>query len=254
MSASYDRPRSLLNLIADALFLADLPTATTTTAITKLNVVDRLNEGAAELYNAILQSGDGAEIFIKRGSITCNARDPSLYDLDASFLKLKYVEYKSSATSGTTIRLRKFGLEDRAMLVTTSARNYDNALIAYRLEGKTTLDDTTGTQIEILPIPPSGAIVAYWYMPVPPRLANDGDMLPGFSGFETYCITYAARSFTLKQENYEATDRLGAELERIKGNILQAMKNRDESEPPRTRMVREQPGRFNRWSGGRGRF
>ena len=245
MSSSYDRARSLNNLIGDVAFMADLPTPTTLTAITRANVIDRLNDGCAELHNIILSSGAGDAVFLKRGTITTTGADPSLYMLAADFLSLKHVEYKSTST-GNIIRLRQFNLDEHPQLASTYA-TYNRDPFMYRLEGKTIPDDTVGQNIEILPIPPSGLTISYWYIMVAPILV-DGQtpQIPGFSGFETYITTFAARAVQIKFENYESADRLGAELERIKGNILQALKYRDNAEPPRTRLVREQPGNFRR--------
>ena len=82
--SAYGRSRTLLNLIADAVFLADLPSATATTAVSKQNCTDNLNAGIAELYDAICEAG-ADEVYTKNTTVTTDGRNPSEYSLAIDF-------------------------------------------------------------------------------------------------------------------------------------------------------------------------
>jgi hypothetical protein len=238
--SAFGRTRNLLALIGDATFLADMPTATTTTGITKQNMIDNINAGIAEMFNAACEAG-GDEVYSKSSTVVTDGRDPSEYSLASDFYRLLSVELTVNSTD--RVLLTKFTLAERPLLASASP-GWNGRPYRYRLRGKTGIDTNSGALLELLPLPEVGQTVTYWYVFCPPRLAGDSDTLDGFAGFEDYAINFAARRFALKQGDAEQAAMLMGECERIKSNIVASMQQRDEANPPRVSRTKR-----TRWGG-----
>lgn len=231
---SYGRSRQLSDLRADAAFLADLPTPTTSTHITTQNLTDLINAGIAELFNLIIEAC-GEEVYLKTTAITTDGINYS-YALPADYYKLRRVEYVTATND--TVPLHRFGPEERPFLLSTSP-GWDGEPFRYNTAGKTQLGDGAGTLIELLPLPAIGKTINIAYIFCPARLVADADKLDGFAGFEDYAAVYAAHRCAVRAEKFELAGTLAAERERIRSNVSAMLSQKDSNDPVKTRLIRD---------------
>lgn len=233
--SSYGRNRALSSLRADVVFLADLPTDTTTTHVTTANLTDLLNAGIAELYAEIVKAA-GENTYRKTQSITTLA-NTTVYLLNPDYLKLLAVEITTDVLNNR-IPLHPFTPEERPYLANVSGQFPDYRFTKYGLIGKSAIDQTVGESIELLPMPPAGKTVTVQYIMCPPRLSLDNDTLDGFTGFEDYAIQYAVMRAQTRRGMIQEAQFAQSEMLRIKENIISFMTKRDGT-PAKTQMVRD---------------
>lgn len=241
------RTTTLGSMRASAGWLVNLPAFTTTTSITTADANDRINEGIAEMFVAVVGTA-GTKAYEKAQSFTLLSNSTD-YALPLDFYQLRNVICLLDSSGSTRVPLTEYPLSDEAWLMSSPPSNYGDPM-KYRLLGKTVMGGADGGSIRVLPAPSTGVTLLIEYIFAPVTLANDGDTLDGFAGFEDYGIVFAARRFAMRTEQRERAAELGAELERIRGNVLANMRSRDGAMAPRvnmTRTVSTYGGRRSRW-------
>ncbi len=143
------------------------------------------------------------------------------YALGSSFRSLLSVEYTADDLKTW---LRPYQLQERAALTTSEV--YANALRAtsYRI---------MGANIELLPRPPEGHTVFYWYATTVPQLATGGALFDTVERLDTWVIWWAAREIAMEREAWERHDRLSAKLAEMTDEIRILARSIDLSHPER---------------------
>lgn len=242
------RVTTLGDMLRKAAFAADVPTFTATTAITLQNATDVVNDGIAELFNIVIDAvGDAA--YRKTIQFTTGLNQ-TIYPLPADLYQLTDLELIfSPSTNSDRVILKTFTIAERPWLLSATP-GWSGEPFRYRRQGKTTAGSGDTGSLELLPMPTYNCIIEMSYIYGPPVLVNAGDTFDGFANFDDYAVQFSACRFARFGEDYEKADRLAAEAERVKQNVLQGMKKLDAMNPPRVNMTRDPSGlsrRFNRY-------
>ena len=242
--------RSLAQMRSKVVFEADLPPPTSATTPSLADINSRINEGVSEFHRLVVvvaadeayskstwfQTVNVAPVQPFSG-LTPPFRAQIDYPIPSDFYQLKRI---ASQINGADYRdMEKFTLAEESYLLSATP-GFSGEPFKYRLIGKTTADGSDTGKIRLLP-PPTGAItiqVDYIFGPTP--LVNDTDQLDGFAGYEDYAIQFAIRSCCLKIEEFEKSDRAGAEMLRLKSDMLGQLRSRDASRPAKVSMTRDQ--------------
>ena len=216
------RTRSGQDLINDAQRRADVESATDRHP--RADILRYVNQGCAETYDLLVQArgktyyrATPQEIALTGGTTTRYALDPSFYRLISARVK---------APSG--YRLVPFVSEDEPWLRET----------ANTVASPTHYEIQPG-YIELLPQHGGGRTVVIDYIPVFVDLADStGSTFDGINGWEEYAVLFAAQCIADKDENWELSARLDAELTRMRGRIQSLASHRDNFRAERVKDVR----------------
>lgn len=186
-----------------------------------------INLSIKELYDLLITAYE--DYFIApRLVIPTNGADS--YDLPngqnysnaPAFYKIYGVDLGLNNTQQAWLTLKKFNFIDRNRYVypqlTTTILGVWN--LSYRV---------MGDKIYFIPTPASLQNIGIWYFPRKDNLLQDTDVLDGFSGWESYVITRAAKYALDKEES--DTSKLDAELLFLKQRIEETSQNRDAGQP-----------------------
>jgi hypothetical protein len=120
--------------------------------------------------------------------------------------------------------------------------------ILYDYDGGTL--DASGaddTVLKFLPIPSGGYTVRHWWYPAPARMVTPTDVIDGVAGAEVAMILGAAQTACLQTEQFELADRF-AQLKAEKvSRIVTHLRDRNNAEAPRARVVRGRTGARGRY-------
>lgn len=142
------------------------------------------------------------------------------FALPATFRSLISVEYTDS--DGAKTWLQPYEMHERPALagdgtVTERAR-------AYRL---------LGSNIEFLPLPPSGQTALLWFATTATQLATDADTVDVLDRLDDYIIWFAAREIAMERGDYDRHDRLDAKMGKLEAEIQVLARTLDLSGPSR---------------------
>jgi hypothetical protein len=77
----------------------------------------------------------------------------------------------------------------------------------------------TGTNLQLLPRPPSGDTALLWYATTVTQLVGDTSIFDTMERLDDYVIWHAARQIAQERENWSRTDRLTAWLKDMEPDI-----------------------------------
>lgn len=237
------RLRTLADLRASAVSLANAPTPTATTSASLTDWNGWINAGRAELFRKVV-SAAGPTAYLRTTIITTQnvpnqgvlgtSVNTFAYDLPRDFWELTRVQLQLNITDFVT--LERFTEAERPYLMSATP-GWNGEPFKYCLMGKPS--EVSPQQIEFLPIPAANLNVYVGYIYGPPLLVTDVDQLDGFAGFEEYVIVFAARRAAMKTEQRERAAELLGEMARLELDVLAQSKQTDAYSPPRVMMTRE---------------
>jgi hypothetical protein len=227
--------RRLDSMIAKAVWLADIPAPTATTAITLVDATARVNEGISEMHRLIVRAA--ADTAYRKEQVYSTSIGVSDYALPGDFYQLKQVQQNVNGSDWVNLTL--FTNAEEAWLLSATP-GWDGEPFKYKILGKKATDGTDLGWIRILPVPAQSLQFRLVYIFGPPTLVNPSDQIDGFAGYEEYAIAYAAAEFAHKIEEYEKEDRARAEMARLARELLADARTRDALSPPRVQATRNQ--------------
>lgn len=229
------RLTDLKTMRAAAAWKVNIPTPTAATGINITDANARINEGIAELF--LLGVAAASDTIYKKTFTTQTSGGKTDYPLPLDFYELKSVVILLDQNGSDRMVLERFTDAEEPYLQSATP-GWNGQPFKYSLQGKTVVGGADGGTIRFLPVPSQQLTILSNYIYCPTALVQDGDTLDGFAGFEEYAIVYAARQFVLRTQQTERAQVLGAEMERIKVNVLAGMKSRDAGMPPKVNMTR----------------
>jgi hypothetical protein len=238
---------TLADMLDQVRFHADVPAFTTTTAITTSDATKQLNVAVRELFRLFIDAG-GDKVYRKKWPFVTKV-DQYAYKLPADLYEITDVEIILSNSFTDRIQLKPFTPAERPLLLSASP-GWNGEPFKYCRYGKDQMGSGDTGVIEFLPKPTSYVQIEVFYIFCPTTLVNPGDTLDGFAGFEDYAIQLAASRLARWGEDYEKADRLAAEAERVKLEVMQGMHKLDALNPPMTNRTRDQwaPRYLRRWA------
>ena len=162
------------------------------------------------------------------------------YALPNNFRSLISVEYTDSQSRKDW--LQPYNINERAALTTLATVGASLRAHAYRV---------IGTNIELLPRPPSGDSALLWYATTVTQLSQDAQMFDTMERLDSYVIWWAAREIAMEREAWERHDRLSGKLAELEADIRILARSIDLSTP--ARVTRLRPTRVGVWEGRRSR-
>lgn len=181
-----------------------------------------INHSYMELYD-MLVAVYGDDYYVGTPfQFTTDGRVPSLYPLPPDLYKLIGVDLTLSQSQSGYLTLKKFSFANRNKYIygNTPVSFYGFIDMRYRL---------LGSNIELIPQPSSNQILKLWFIPKPPVLLADSDILDGISGWDEYVIVDAAIKAMQKEESDCSV--LMAQKEALKLRIHGMAANRDAGMP-----------------------
>lgn len=184
------------------------------------SINDLINRGLGALHRL---TAVVAPEFRPLGSTTITTDGlATAFALPANFRSLLSVEY--SGDGGVKSWLTPFNLNERARLTTPDTDSVANRALFYRL---------LGTNIELLPRPPTGHSALIWYATTAPQLAGNADVVVVMDRLDDYVIWWAAREIAMDRADWERHDRLTSKLAMMEAEIQVLARHRDMSVPAR---------------------
>jgi hypothetical protein len=228
--------RQLQDLRADAAWLADLITPTSSTFITIAQLTTQINKGYYEMFRVVVEAaGDSA--YRKKYSITTTSTSvygANIYDLPGDFYEMKSVELVTGVND--RLLLDRFTAAERPYLASATP-GWNGNPFKYCVQGKP--GEALNQQVEFLPVPSNGIVIDMYYIYGPTKLVGDTDTVEGFAGFEDYAVLFAAHRCALRGENFDLAAELATERERVRAQILEQMRTIDAFHPPKVQMTRD---------------
>jgi len=216
------RTRSGQDLINDAQRRADVESATDRHP--RADILRYINQGCAEVYDLIVQARGKTYFRATPQQITLTGGTTTRYQLDPSFYRL--ISARVKEPSG--YRLLPFTVEDEPWL-----RETNNTLAT------PTHYEIQPGYIELLPQHGGGRVVVVDYIPVFTDLSDStGSTFDGIDGWEEYAVLFAAKNIADKDENWELSQAVDAEMTRMRGRIQSLAGHRDNYRAERVKDVR----------------
>lgn len=182
---------------------------------------------AKELYDLLIQEyGEDYKIAVPYSYTTSGTIDPNwnaqVYPLPDDFYKLILCEVAlNPGDPNSWVTLKQYNR------IQQNLWNYPNV---YTFYGITNLRyRLTADQLQIVPICSANQTIRIWYVPRPPKLVADTDVIDGISGYEEYVIVSAAIKALVKEESQ--CPELMAELQMMEKRIIEMARNRNIAEP-----------------------
>lgn len=143
------------------------------------------------------------------------------YALPSNFRSLISVEY-----TGDSIKtwLLPYELHERAALTNPSVASNSTRGAFYKV---------IGTNIEFLPLPPSGHSALLWYATSATQLATDSATMDTMDRLDDYVIWWAARQIAQERENWPRVQVLTDWMAALEGDIRILARSLDLSHPAR---------------------
>lgn len=171
-----------------------------------------INRAYGELYDLLVEKF--GEEFNLSTSTSATVADQNDYALPATFYKLRGIDL----SEGTDyVSLRRFALAER-----NTRKNGSNRDIRYAL---------AGANVRLIPAPPAGRTIRFWFVPAYTTLTVDADTFDGINGWEEYVIVDAAIRCLQKEESDVSV--LFAQKQALKQRIEAAASSRDSGSPRR---------------------
>lgn len=220
------RTRTLTQLIADVRERADIENST---HISDTEITRYVNQGIAQLHAMIVDQNE--DEFAVEVTKSVASGDASMFIVGtggdtppASVYKVLAVD--RIATDGTSCPVRRFTLQERALLDSAGA-NGSPFRSMYRLRGLNT----------VLFSPPidTATSIRVTYIEASADLKNPGDYYDGRDGWEEWVTLDAAIRCLIKEES--DTSDLVRERAMVEQRITKQMATRDQAEPHRMRDV-----------------
>ena len=161
----------------------------------------------------------------------------TLYPLPTSYRSLLSAEYIGD---GSRIWMTPYEMHERAALVdTTNQSSGRRGQYHYRV---------LGTNLDVLPLPPSGDQVTIWYATSVTQLTGDASAVDVMDRLDSYVIWWAAREIAMERADWERHDRLGQKMMEMEAEIRILARSVDLSAPARiTRLSHADPAMRRGW-------
>lgn len=182
-----------------------------------------INDSIRDLYDQLISANQ--DTFVKCSPSISVTSDRDVYDLPEDFAALRRVE----ALYG--------GVNDWRGLEQYSFQNRSNYNLATTIEPFWRYREMGG-KLYLVPIPTTGGSIRAWYIPVPPRLTEDGDEADFIFGWDEYVVLDCLVKHAQKEESDSAP--FLAKQSTVLDRILGRAKVRNYGEPNRIRDVAQE--------------
>lgn len=144
------------------------------------------------------------------------------YALPSGFRSAILVEYIGD--DAHRAYLGEYTMAERPRLADVDAASDSIGAVAFRL---------LGSNIDFLPLPPSGHTAVLWYATTATQLSSGSDTTDVVDRVDDYITWWAAREVAMDREDWERHDRLTAKLDAAVPEILIMARQRNVSGPSR---------------------
>jgi hypothetical protein len=186
---------TLLALIQAAADLADQPTPSTTTYISKARWTEWVNAACQELYDKLIEAYAEDYYVASEQTITTDGTN-STFTLNDAFYKLLGVDLLVNANAGESGRrtIWRYNFAERNQYTLPGLAATGQQVLRYRLQGT--------YKIAFLPRPPVGGQTIYLtYAPRFTPLSADADTFDGINGWEEWVKAAVAMKALGKEES-----------------------------------------------------
>jgi hypothetical protein len=159
-------------------------------------------------------------------TISCDGVNTS-FALPSNFRSLISVEYTGENSEKSW--LVPFELHERPALTTPETQSNSIRAYAYKV---------IGTNLQLLPLAPSGHTAFVWYATTATQLSSDASTVDTMDRLDDYVIWYAAAEIAQERENWARYDRLVQRMGALEADIRILARSVDLSHPSRITDVR----------------